>query len=79
MLRVLLCDFHREQSWKMWQKRKENEDEVLTSLRHLAKSSDADQFYEHLSDLQESSSWDNPKLKKYIEKYGFLLKRYYLF
>ena len=56
-VRVLLCDFHREQSWERWVNRKENgasnPDVVLASLRLLAKSYNEENFNINLNALKQ--------------------------
>lgn len=70
--RVALCDFHREQAWERWCRKRENgvadKDALLGLLRRLAHVSSEDEFNAALESLKASTIWkSNRKLQSYVE------------
>lgn len=71
-VRVLICDFHREQAWERWVKKSENQvgpdkDKVLTFMRGIANAECEKSCNNALQIFESSSVWENnPKLQKYF-------------
>ena len=70
---VYICDFHREQAWAQWINNSKNsiniekKDNLLNSLRNLAKTSTEGDFNLALRDLQDSELWrTNTRLQKWM-------------
>ncbi|XP_064485445.1 uncharacterized protein LOC135397822 [Ornithodoros turicata] len=68
---VMLCDFHREQAWDRWLRRKENgvinREGALSHLRKLAHATTREEFEKAYKDLSSSCYWTNHKFRRYIE------------
>ncbi|KAH6948411.1 hypothetical protein HPB50_024244 [Hyalomma asiaticum] len=70
---VMLCNFHREQAWERWVKRKENDvppdqkDALLGLFRKIANSSSREEFDEAYKCLKNSVFWRNDKVASYFE------------
>lgn len=70
---IYICDFHREQSWLRWLKKKENVDSadaivLLKFFRKLAKSRNDEEFSRNLDELCSSSEYQrNPKVEAYLK------------
>ncbi|CAN7979762.1 unnamed protein product [Ixodes pacificus] len=70
---VMLCNFHREEAWERWVKRKENDvppdqkDELLNLFRRVASSNSTDELDEAYGCLKASIFWKNPKVVSYFE------------
>lgn len=67
--KVLLCDFHREQAWVDWTRKKDNgcNEEVLPLLRSIADSPTEEEFKRRILLLQQTKSWqENSKLKRWF-------------
>ncbi|XP_052763244.1 uncharacterized protein LOC128205552 [Mya arenaria] len=68
---TILCDFHREQSWKRWvgpTNGVTHPKEVLELLRSIANSSDEQSFTEAVDALKESSHW-NKRLQDWFQTF----------
>ena len=70
---VYICDFHREQAWVRWINNSKNginkdkKDNLLNSLRNLARTSTEGDFNLALRDLQDSELWrTNTRLQKWM-------------
>ena len=70
---VYICDFHREQAWVQWINNSKNginkdkKDNLLNSLRNLARTSTEGDFNLALRDLQDSELWrTNTRLQKWM-------------
>ena len=67
-----ICDFHREQCWERWLRKADNdedEDEVLSLLRNVARSPTEDIYQRNLKSLKASELWmSNPQLRNWFEK-----------
>ena len=70
---VYICDFHREQAWVWWINNSKNginkdkKDNLLNSLRNLARTSTEGDFNLALRDLQDSELWrTNTRLQKWM-------------
>lgn len=70
---VYICDFHREQAWVQWiinsknGINKDKKDNLLNSLRNLARTSTEGDFNLALRDLQDSELWrTNTRLQKWM-------------
>ena len=70
---VYICDFHREQAWVRWINNSKNginkdkKDNLLNSLRNLARTSTEGDFNLALRDLQDSQLWrTNTRLQKWM-------------
>ncbi|XP_064469612.1 uncharacterized protein LOC135384336 [Ornithodoros turicata] len=76
---IAMCDFHREQAWERWCKRKVNgvqeQGVVLTSLRSLAKAA-TEQEYMLLVEELEAAPFRKakPKLQQYIKQHWLSIK-----
>ncbi|CAN7949768.1 unnamed protein product, partial [Ixodes hexagonus] len=59
--KVVLCDFHREQAWDRWMRKKENcvqeKEVVLHLLRKIANSTSEEELQQSIEDLQSSAVW----------------------
>ncbi|KAL3186192.1 hypothetical protein MRX96_027924 [Rhipicephalus microplus] len=70
---VMLCNFHREQAWERWVKKKENDvppdqkDALLGLFRKIANSSSREEFDEAYKCLKNSVFWRNDKVASYFE------------
>lgn len=70
---VMLCNFHREQAWERWVKKKENDvppdqkDALLGHFRKIANSSSREEFDEAYKCLKNSVFWRNDKVASYFE------------
>ena len=70
--KVLICNFHREQAWERWTKKKENgvgefRDEVLNLMRAISKAETGGEYEAALTRLQTHPAWTkNPKFQKYF-------------
>ncbi|CAN7947606.1 unnamed protein product, partial [Ixodes hexagonus] len=60
--KIMLCDFHREQAWERWMRRKENgvadRERALSLLRRLAHATSYDEFEAAYKSLRESEFWE---------------------
>ena len=71
--RVLICDFHLEQAWERWVKRKENDvdfskEQVLALKPKIAKAESEEELVEAMNNFKESSFWiGNLKPQKYFD------------
>ncbi|XP_066021380.1 uncharacterized protein [Pocillopora verrucosa] len=70
---VYVCDFHREHAWVRWINNSKNginkdkKDNLLNSLRNLARTSTEGDFNLALRDLQDSELWrTNTRLQKWM-------------
>lgn len=70
---VYICDFHLEQAWVRWINNSKNginkdkKDNLLNSLRNLARTSTEGDFNLALRDLQDSELWrTNTRLQKWM-------------
>lgn len=68
-----ICDFHSEQAWVQWINNSKNginkdkKDNLLNSLRNLARTSTEGDFNLALRDLQDSELWrTNTRLQKWM-------------
>ncbi|XP_013420696.1 uncharacterized protein LOC106181007 isoform X2 [Lingula anatina] len=73
--KILLCDFHREKSWKEWVSKIQNgvsgcQEECLGILRALAHSPTVTDYKETLAHFKSSDLWkDNPKFRTYFSNH----------
>ena len=73
--KVFICDFHREQAWERWLKKKinncsEDHKHIISLFRRIAHSETTEKCNEAVDDLMKSSSWkDNTQLQEYFSKY----------
>lgn len=68
--KIQLCDFHCEQAWERWVRRKEHEvesrDQALSLMRHLAHATCAEEFEAFCKSLRESVFWQNHRFQEYM-------------
>ncbi|XP_065216440.1 uncharacterized protein LOC135842756 [Planococcus citri] len=71
---IYLCDFHREQSWGRWTKKRDNldyasdEDEIMAIFRAFANCKSKSEFEEKIEDLKSNDVFiRNPKALRYFE------------
>ena len=78
---MLICDFHREQAWDRWLRKKANgcaneRLKILALLRSIAHAETTTDEAQAINNLQNSSYWtDYPNLKDYITKYWLGIKQ----
>ena len=70
---MLLCDFHREQAWERWTSKKsngvvDNRENILASMRQLARARSEDLYENALTKLKDTSEWKtNIKFRRWLE------------
>lgn len=66
----LICDFHREQAWERWTKRKDHgvdPESILPQLRKIAQAFTAKDYAEAVLSLKKSDDWkNNPDLVRWF-------------
>ena len=77
---MFLCDFHREQSWDRWLKKKANgcADEklkILSLLRSIARSDTEEKCEKAIEILKNSVYWAEEPFREYISKYWLSIKQ----
>eukprot|EP00057_Strongylocentrotus_purpuratus_P015225 XP_011669699.1 PREDICTED: uncharacterized protein LOC105440834 [Strongylocentrotus purpuratus] len=71
--KVFLCDFHREQAWVRWIRKKDNgvgsaEENVLSLLRNCAHVLSREDLDKAVTKLKSSTPWtENPKLRRWFD------------
>ena len=71
---VFICDFHREQAWERWLKKKINgfasvKQKVIALFRRIAHSETITDSEKAIEDLQNSEYWKNgANLREYFTK-----------
>ena len=71
---VYLCDFHREQAWHRWLSTTKHglrtlKDEVLCSLRRMARASTVEKYQDAVLAFKDSDVWNgNPQLQQWFTK-----------
>ncbi|KAK3745279.1 hypothetical protein QZH41_003744 [Actinostola sp. cb2023] len=74
---VYICDFHREQAWVRWIKRKdhnlslEEQKQLLDMFRNIAYAQTRDDFETYVTQLKDSVVWSNQHVKRYMETTWF--------
>ena len=79
-MKVLLCDFHREQAWIRWLRDSKNgctdiKDDVLPYLRSLVFSLTKEEFKSRLEVLVSQPWWERKRLRKYIKNTWLKVKK----
>ena len=80
-MKVLLCDFHREQAWLRWLKDSKNgcldiKDDVLSYLRSVAHALTKQELVSRLQVLKDQPWWEErKKLIKYVTKTWLKVKK----
>ena len=78
--KVFICDFHREQAWDRWLKKKSNgcsneRLKILSLLRSIARSETIECCNSAVNELKSSSYWaDYSNLRDYITRYWLSIK-----
>lgn len=69
--KIALCDFHREQAWDRWLRKKENgteRDQALLYLRQLARAHTAEEFAAAVTQMKGSDLWaTSPAFQSYVK------------
>ncbi|KAL3193796.1 hypothetical protein MRX96_000091 [Rhipicephalus microplus] len=69
--KIALCDFHREQAWDQWLRKKENgtdRDQALLYLRQLARAHTAEEVAAAVTQMKGSDLWaTSPAFQSYVE------------
>lgn len=82
VFQFVVCDFHMEQSWIRWFKKKQNIDDpkaaqiLLKYFRNIASCRIEVEFLVNTQKMHESEKWKmNGKVQQYIGLHGILIKR----
>lgn len=69
--KIALCDFHREQAWDRWPRKKEtgtDRDQALFYLRQLARAHSVEEFNAAVTQMKCSDLWaTSPAFQSYVE------------
>ncbi|KAL5015629.1 hypothetical protein ScPMuIL_007287 [Solemya velum] len=80
---VYVCDFHREQAWLRWLKRKEVKQDgeaVLKILREIAQSDDEDMYVANVTALKSLPIYStNTDLKNWLDKFWLPQKKRWVY
>ena len=81
-IKVLLCDFHREQAWHRFLTKRDNacsdpdtKEEILALIRRVARSASLQEMDTAMKDLYCSEHWrDNGKFRDYFKDHWLPIK-----
>ncbi|KAL5022779.1 hypothetical protein ScPMuIL_001934 [Solemya velum] len=80
---VYTCDFHREQAWQRWLKKrdyKDSKEEILTLLRSIAESESEEDYETSVEKLRSSQHYTRHKeLENWLEKFWFPQKKRWVY
>ena len=84
---VLICDFHREQAWDRWLKKKvhgcsEKKDDILPKMRRIAHSLSEEDMQKAIEVLKSSEYWTESKynlFQEYFSNYWLPITKVFYF